>query len=165
LLRKSKLAVNEAREDRRLVELGSAGTSSRTDHKQLDRKDLDWLASLPPTLIYRDDVFLCHGSPESDTAYRLDGVTEDGKIQARPIEEIETQASGISASLIICGHTHLPRVVRLRNGRLVVNAGTSVVRDTTAQNQFITRCRQERLMLVTPQAAIVPMVEMKEASN
>jgi diadenosine tetraphosphatase ApaH/serine/threonine PP2A family protein phosphatase len=124
LLRKSKLAVNEAREDRRLVELGSAGTSSRTDHKQLDRKDLDWLASLPPTLIYRDDVFLCHGSPESDTAYRLDGVTEDGKIQARPIEEIETQASGISASLIICGHTHLPRVVRLRNGRLVVNAGS-----------------------------------------
>lgn len=111
-------------QDRRLVELGSAGTSSRMDHKQLDRKHLDWLASLPPTLVYRDDVLLCHGSPESDTAYWLDRVTEDGEIQARSIQEVEAEASGINASLILCGHTHLPRVVRLRDGRLVVNPGS-----------------------------------------
>src|SRR6195256_4241838 len=36
-------------QDRRLAELGPAGSSARFDHKQRDRKHLDWLASLPPT--------------------------------------------------------------------------------------------------------------------
>jgi diadenosine tetraphosphatase ApaH/serine/threonine PP2A family protein phosphatase len=111
-------------QDRRLVELGPAGTSGRFDHKQLDRDHLDWLASLPPTLIYRDDVLLCHGSPQNDAAYWLDRVTEEGGIQARPIREVEAEALSADASLILCGHTHLPRVVRLGDGRLVVNAGS-----------------------------------------
>jgi diadenosine tetraphosphatase ApaH/serine/threonine PP2A family protein phosphatase len=111
-------------QDRRLVELGPAGTSSRFDHKQLDQGHLDWLASLPPTLIYRDDVLLCHGSPQSDAAWWLDQVTEEGEIRPRRIQDIEAEALDVSASLILCGHTHLPRVVRLRGGRLVVNAGS-----------------------------------------
>jgi diadenosine tetraphosphatase ApaH/serine/threonine PP2A family protein phosphatase len=116
-------------QDRRLAELGPPGTSSRFDHRQLDRNHLDWLASLPSTLVYHDDVLLCHGSPQSDAAWWLDRVTEDGEIRPRPIQDIEAEALcseglGIDASLILCGHTHLPRVVRLRDGRLVVNAGS-----------------------------------------
>ena len=91
---------------------------------QLDRSHLDWLANLPPTMVYRDEVFLCHGTPISDTAYWLERVTDDAIIQATPIEDVEAEASGITASLILCGHTHIPRVVRLRDGRLVVNAGS-----------------------------------------
>jgi predicted phosphodiesterase len=112
-------------QDRRLVELSLAGAnaSERIDYKQLDRKHLDWLAGLQPTMIYRD-VFLCHGSPGNDAAYWLDQVTSDGIIQASPVEDVEVEASGITASLILCGHTHIPRVVRLRDGRLVVNPGS-----------------------------------------
>ena len=29
----------------------------------------------------------------------------------------------IDAEIILCAHTHIPRVVRLRDGRLVVNPG------------------------------------------
>jgi predicted phosphodiesterase len=111
-------------QDRRLVEMDRAGTSSRMDFKQLERKHLNWLANLPPTMIYRDDVFLCHGTPRCDATCWLDRVTDDGIVAARPIEEVEAEASGIAASLILCGHTHIPRVVRLRDGRLVVNAGS-----------------------------------------
>ena len=113
-------------QDRVLVELGLAGpnASDRMDYRQLDRNHLDWLARLQPTMIYRDDVFLCHGSPRTDTVYWLDRVTNAGNIQASSIEDIETDASGIGASLILCGHTHIPRVVRLRDGRLVVNPGS-----------------------------------------
>jgi diadenosine tetraphosphatase ApaH/serine/threonine PP2A family protein phosphatase len=111
-------------QDRVLAELGSAGASRRMDHKQLEQKHLDWLASLPPTLIYRDDIFLCHGSPNSDAAFWLDRVTADGKIEASPIREIEAEAAGVAASLMLCGHTHIPRAVRLRDGRLVVNPGS-----------------------------------------
>ena len=56
-------------QDRVLAELGPAGASRRMDHKQLEQKHLDWLANLPPTLRYRDDIFLCHGSPNSDAAF------------------------------------------------------------------------------------------------
>jgi diadenosine tetraphosphatase ApaH/serine/threonine PP2A family protein phosphatase len=111
-------------QDRVMVELGPPGASNRMDHRQLDRRHLDWLASLPPTLVYRDDVFLCHGSPNSDAAFWLDRVTEDGKIRASSIQEIEAEAAGVAASLILCGHTHIPRAVRLRDGRLVVNPGS-----------------------------------------
>ena len=111
-------------QDRRLVQLDDAGRSSRRDFKELDRTHLDWLASLPPTMTYRDDVFLCHGSPKNDAAYWLDRVTHEGLIAARPIDEIAVDASGITASLILGGHTHIPRVVRLPDGRLIVNAGS-----------------------------------------
>ncbi len=113
-------------QDRRLVELHLAGPSAskRSDYRQLEGNHFDWLASLQPTMVYRDEVFLCHGSPGSDTTYWLDRVTDDGTIEASPIEDIEVETSGIAASLILCGHTHIPRVVRLRDGRLVVNAGS-----------------------------------------
>jgi predicted phosphodiesterase len=113
-------------QDRRLVELDLAGAcaSGRADYKQLDRSHLDWLGNMQPTMVYHDDVFLCHGTPSSDASYWLERVTHDAVVQASPIEDIEAEASGIAASLILCGHTHIPRVVRLRDGRLVVNAGS-----------------------------------------
>src|SRR5882724_9499545 len=82
-------------QDRRLVELDLAGTgtSDRTDYKQLDRSHFDWLAGMQPTTVYRDDVFLCHGAPRSDTTYWLDRVTDDAIIQASPVEDVEAEAS------------------------------------------------------------------------
>lgn len=113
-------------QDRRLVELSLSGpnASRRSDYRQLHRKHFDWMASLPPTMVYRDEVFMCHGSPKSDTAYWLDRVADDGSIQANGIEDVEAEASGVEQSLILCGHTHIPRVVRLRDGRLIVNPGS-----------------------------------------
>ncbi len=111
-------------QDRRLVELGPPGTSQRWDHKQLDRSHLDWLAGQPPTLVYRDEVLLCHGSPRNDAAWWLDRITADGAIQASPIADVEVDAAGVAATLILCAHTHIPRVVRLGDGRLVVNPGS-----------------------------------------
>lgn len=111
-------------QDRIMVELGAPGASRRTDHRQLEQSHLDWLASLPPTLLYRDEIFLCHGSPKSDSAFWLERVTEEGQMLSRPIAEIESEAVGVEASLILCGHSHLPRAVRLRDGRLVVNPGS-----------------------------------------
>ena len=113
-------------QDRRLVTLKRSGPQvvRRPDYRQLKDKHFAWLAALEPTTIYKDDVLLCHGSPKSDTSYWLDHVTEDGDIALRPIAEIEAEAAGIDASLILCGHTHIPRIVRLRDGRFVVNAGS-----------------------------------------
>jgi predicted phosphodiesterase len=109
--------------DRQLLDLDVArmGASDRFAHAQLDGKHLAWLASLPATTRYRDEVFLCHGTPASDTTYWLETISADAAVRIAPIEDIEAQACGIEAALILCGHTHTPRMVRLRDGRMIAS--------------------------------------------
>ena len=72
----------------------------------------DWLASLPATLEPADDVFCCHGTPDSDLRYFLETVTPEGwrgadepglrasmaKVQALIDRELEL---GVPASRIV----------------------------------------------------------------
>ncbi|TWA98749.1 metallophosphoesterase family protein [Bradyrhizobium stylosanthis] len=111
-------------QDRILLELRQAGVSARSDFRQLEPKHFDWMASMPSTLMYRERVFLCHGSPKDDAAFWLDHIADDGSVRPAGITAIEAGAEGIDAGLILCAHTHIPRVVRLRDGRMVVNPGS-----------------------------------------
>ena len=111
-------------QDRILVELWRGGKSGRSDFRQLEPRHFEWMASMPPTLIYREDVFLCHAAPNDDAAFWLDHVTADGSVHASSIDMIEAEAEGVDAELILCGHTHIPRVIRLRDGRMIVNPGS-----------------------------------------
>ncbi len=40
------------------------------------------------------------------------------------LQAIEAAASGVTQRLILCGHTHLGRAVRLGDGRMVINPGS-----------------------------------------
>ena len=100
------------------------GSWDRPAHAQLDASHLDWLRALPPTRVFRDQVFLCHATPASDEVYWLDTVLPDGTVAISPRERIEQLAEGITQALILCAHTHLARAVRLRDGRLIVNPGS-----------------------------------------
>ena len=90
-----------------------------------------WLAGLPASCTPAHDVFCCHGTPASDLQYFLETVTsagwcgpgEPGVRAATPAEAGE-RADGVAQGLILCGHTHVPRVLRLADGRLVVNPGS-----------------------------------------
>ena len=79
-----------------------------------------WLATAPPNRWLADDVFVCHGTPHSDLQGWLETVTDDfglngsrGVRAANPAEVLQRMGTGqhLQASLIICGHTHVPRVV------------------------------------------------------
>jgi putative phosphoesterase len=93
-----------------------AASCLRSDH-------FTWIAQLPETVQLWDDVLLVHGTPDSDVMYFLETVDERG---ARPAytHEIASRAAGIDAALVLCGHTHIPRYVRLDDGRLIVNPGS-----------------------------------------
>lgn len=111
-------------QDRILLELRQDGTSKRSDFRELERRHFDWMAGMPPTLTYKERVFLCHGSPRDDAAFWLDHIGGDGRPRPSAIEAIEAGAEGIDAEIILCAHTHIPRVLRLRDGRLAVNPGS-----------------------------------------
>jgi diadenosine tetraphosphatase ApaH/serine/threonine PP2A family protein phosphatase len=92
--------------------------------RQLGPAHLDWLRSLPVELIYRGEVYLCHATPADDNLYWLDMAVADGNVVLRPQAEIEALAAGVDAPLILCGHTHIPRMAALTGGRLIVNPGS-----------------------------------------
>jgi len=100
------------------------GSWDRPAHAQLDAAHLDWLRTVPPTLVYRDRVFLCHATPAHDEIYWLETVLPDGTVRMSAREAIEAAAAGITQRLILCGHTHIARAVRLADGRMIVNPGS-----------------------------------------
>ena len=99
------------------------GLSDRRARDTLRDDQLAWMASLPPTLQLAEDVLMVHGTPSSDLVYFLETVTETG-VRPATLAEVEERAGGTSARLILCGHTHVPRAVMLRDGRLIVNPGS-----------------------------------------
>ncbi len=83
---------------------------------------LDWLARLPATAIL-EDVFLCHGTPRSDCENWLDAWFYDRQTTLPSEDAVTRHAAGIAQAVMLCGHTHIARMVRLRDGRIVVNPG------------------------------------------
>lgn len=92
------------------------------ERSQLTSAHLAALQARPKTLEF-DDVFLCHATPDSDSDYLLDLVTPHG-VLLEHTEVIERKLSSVTASLVLTGHTHVPRCVHLPSGKLVVNPGS-----------------------------------------
>jgi len=82
-----------------------------------------WLEALPVGAAPRADIAVCHGSPRSDVEVLLETVEGDGQRAARP-DEVAERIAGCAARLIVCGHTHVPHVVRTPDGRWIVNPGS-----------------------------------------
>lgn len=89
----------------------------------LTDRQLDWLRELPGTLQLSSDIFLCHGTPQSDLEYFLEHVDENG---SRPAQrhEVAGRVGERLERLILCGHTHIPRIVSLDDERIVANPGS-----------------------------------------
>jgi diadenosine tetraphosphatase ApaH/serine/threonine PP2A family protein phosphatase len=83
----------------------------------------DWLKMMPATLAFADEVFMCHATPQDDVSFWMDQLTERGVV-TMPREAIEALAVGIDYPVLLCGHTHAARVLRLADGRLLLNPGS-----------------------------------------
>ena len=84
------------------------------------------------------DVVLCHGTPEADDVYLLEQIT-NGRNQLRPASEIEQIIHAQKFSLLLCGHTHVPRTVALAGGSLLVNPGSVGLPAYTEENPALHR--------------------------
>lgn len=103
---------------------------------QLGSAQLAWIRSLPESLeLAGGDVLLCHGTPASDLIYWLEttvpgfsGGSAGHATGIRPATADEVaQRLGAAAqsghSLVLCGHTHVPRWVQCGDV-LIVNPGS-----------------------------------------
>ncbi len=92
-------------------------------HSQLSSRELEWLGSLKPCALFSPDVFLCHGTTQSDMEYFLETVEPTGA-RAATSREVDARLGEVKAALVACGHTHFPRSVRASAGQLIVNPGS-----------------------------------------
>jgi len=100
------------------------GPIDRFAQLQMESRHRAWMNALPETLAILDDMFLCHGTPTSDEERWLDGEW-NGRSSTSPDEaSVAAKAEGFDYPVLLCGHTHIPRAVRLRDGRLIVNPGS-----------------------------------------
>lgn len=126
LLRDVPMRTIAGNQDRMLVEAARAGRSTQTTVsavlQELDVDALAWLDTLPGSLV-EEDILLCHGTPEKDSVYLLEDVAS-GTPQVRGEPELRRLLAGRQERVVCCGHSHLPRVVALRDGRLLCNPGS-----------------------------------------
>lgn len=112
--------------DRWILEqpIDAMGPSDRVAATALDDRHRRWLAALPAQLQLEGGIFACHGTPDSDLVYWMEQIGSDARAHLAAKEHIESNARGIDASLLLCAHTHIPRLVRLADGRLLLNPGS-----------------------------------------
>ncbi|MCB1037675.1 MAG: metallophosphoesterase family protein, partial [Acidobacteria bacterium] len=90
---------------------------------EVGREGVEWCQALPATAEL-EDVLLCHGTPASDEGLLLEEVESGYPRLREPAKVREDLEAYASATLVLCGHTHLPRAVQLPGGPLVVNPGS-----------------------------------------
>ena len=91
--------------------------------EDLGEEAIQWLRSIPETAAFENEIFLCHGTPSSDETYLLEDVAS-GRPLLKPEEEIVRLLGDVPHPVILCGHTHIPRLVRLASGQIILNPGS-----------------------------------------
>ncbi len=123
ILRDLDMPTVSGNHERAMLDPKTRDPVDRWSRERVVQDDLDWLATIPPTLSLADDLFLCHGTPQSDSQPWLDNWFA-GRTNVLPDEAaVAKPAEGLNFPVLLCGHTHVARAVRLNDGRLVVNPG------------------------------------------
>ncbi len=127
LMRESVLITIQGNQDRLIYEASEREVNSiRTLAyviRDLGDEPIHWLSELPRTAVFEEDIFLCHGTPGSDSNYLLEDVME-GLPEVRSEGAIRELLQGVRQPVVLCGHTHIPRVVELSHGQVIVNPGS-----------------------------------------
>lgn len=90
---------------------------------QLGEETTSWMKNLPFDCQVNDEIYMCHGSPTNDLEYLLENI-EFGFPRLRTDSEILESLNGQSSNIVLCGHTHIPRIVKIASGQIVINPGS-----------------------------------------
>ncbi len=151
-------AVTVAGNHERQLLTGGAGASDAYARPRLSEDHWKWLRSLPGTARLLDGrVFACHGSPAGgDLEYFLEDVSTGHARLDRP-DAIRRRLVGAGdAQLVLCGHTHIPRVV-VSDGVVIVNPGSvgmpAYDDDRPVAHVMEAGCPHARFALVAPSSS------------
>jgi predicted phosphodiesterase len=83
-----------------------------------------WLEQHEPPFVI-EGVLACHGTPGNDSRTLLEDVTEQA-VRRRSGAEVGAVLGQFppDVSMVLCGHSHVPGIVQVPGGPLVVNSGS-----------------------------------------
>ncbi len=126
ILRQNKMLCISGNTDREILESIDEGFKKDGMDRvksELSSQSISWLRLLPKTETFDDLFFVCHGTPESDDEYLLEKVTKKGVFVYND-EELVKKTKHINERIILCGHSHVNRVVYLSNNKIILNPGS-----------------------------------------
>lgn len=91
-------------------------------HSALSPDELSWLGGLP-RIAQDGPVFLCHGTPRDDEEPLLEHIDPHG-VSLRKTSEVAESLKDVEAEVVVCGHTHVARLLQIPDGPLVINPGS-----------------------------------------
>lgn len=119
------------------IPLAQQSDSDAQASRALGDAERAWLAALPTALRLAGGVQCCHGTPSSDLVYLMETVVDGfdagqarrGDASARGLraanlDELQARIGTVDAPVLLCGHSHVPRMAELPDGPLVVNPGS-----------------------------------------
>lgn len=124
LLRASPMSHVRGNHDRALgaASPDGLGASDSFAWRNLDADARNWLADLPFELDV-GGVRCVHASPKDDDTYLLDEI-EGGRLVAASPGVVEDLLGPTRPAVVLCGHSHQPRLLRLDDGTVVINPGS-----------------------------------------
>jgi predicted phosphodiesterase len=81
------------------------------------------LGALPARVDLGDGIVAVHGTPADDNQYLLEDVVA-GRLTHSSLSDIGLRLGGQAAGVLLCAHSHQPRVAQGPGGMLIVNPGS-----------------------------------------
>jgi len=125
ILVKNKVISILGNEDRVIIEHLHTKTNNRIlEHlgKYLHSIVIEWLQELLFDFNYEDNIYCCHGSPSNCSEYLLEKVYPNS-VAIKSLIELEQELTNINQKIILCGHSHMPKLVEI-NKKIIVNPGS-----------------------------------------
>ncbi len=127
LLKEHDFVTIRGNQDRQIYEASQeeidANPTMRFVLDALGEEPIYWIRSLPFDNQLSDEIYMCHGTPNNDLEYLLEDI-ETGFPCLRSDSDITTLLDGQSSNIIVCGHTHIQRIVKIASGQLIINPGS-----------------------------------------
>lgn len=93
---------------------------------RISTETLAWIKSMPFLYRLESHCIAFHGTAGSNHEYLVEKVTgvKGKEIMIKSDEELKAELESIPENLILCGHSHAPNIIRLANGKRIVNPGS-----------------------------------------
>lgn len=89
----------------------------------LPKKAFDWLRKLEKESIW-ENIYMCHGNFYTDDVPLLEKFHE-GEVIQKSIPELKEEVKNIAQDIILCGHTHVPRILNFFDtDKFIINPGS-----------------------------------------
>jgi predicted phosphodiesterase len=102
------------------------GVTDRFSRAALSDRHMDWLRALPPTVAL-PGVLAMHGTAADDNQYLMERVSDYRLVPDAPAAiavRLGEALPGETVELVLCGHSHQPRLMRLPDGPTLLNPGS-----------------------------------------